>query len=91
MENLDIILLFFGTLVAWFGVEFYRVFTGRPTISEKVRDFHRFWPSIGFLTALVVGLLAGHFFLNPGVPGVQVLGIVAGLGFGLIAGKLWFR
>lgn len=91
MPNLDILILFFGTLIAWFAVEFARVFTGRPTISEKVRDFDRFWPSIGFLTALVMGLLAGHFFLNPGIPGVQAAGVVFAIAFGLIAGKLWFR
>lgn len=91
MENVDIIVLFFGTLAAWVIVEFARVFTGRPTISEKVRDLDAYWPSVGFLTALVFGLLVGHFFLNPGIPALQAAGVAAGLAFGLLAGKVWFR
>lgn len=91
MANLDILILFFGSVIAAFIIEFYRVFTGKPTISEKVRDLDRLWPSAGFLGALVVGLLLGHFFLNPGIPALQAVGVLAGLAFGVLAGKLWFR
>jgi Na+/H+ antiporter NhaC len=87
----DTFILFIVTVVAWFGLEFWRVFRGDITISEQIRNLHKLWPAIGFLAALVVGLLIGHFFFNPDVPLFQLGGIVAGLGFGILAGALWFR
>jgi hypothetical protein len=87
----DTLILFVLSLVAWFTLGIARVVTGRKTISAQVRDLDRIWPSVGFLFALVVALLMGHFFLNPGVPFVQVAGIAVAIAFGLIAGAIWFR
>ncbi len=51
------------TAGAWLGLELWAYMTGRPLITEKVRDWNK---ATGGLVALVfgfvTGLLGGHFF-----------------------------
>ena len=56
--------LFIATVVAWFALEFFFVFRGQPTISERIRNLYAQWPSLGMLAGLAVGLLMGHFFFQ---------------------------
>ncbi len=74
-----------------FALEFYYVFTGQPTISERIRNVNKIWRSLGFLSVLVASMLLGHFFLGPGTPTSDLAGIIAACVFGLIAGAIWFR
>ena len=57
-------ILLIGTIVAWCVVEGIDVVLGRPTISADFRMLARIWPPFGFLMALVLGLLLGHWFFQ---------------------------
>lgn len=61
---MDTFFLFIITVVAWFGLEFWRVGRGDKSISEQIWDLYRRWPTLGMLAGLVVGLLMGHFFFE---------------------------
>lgn len=59
---MDTLILFLATVVAWFGLEFWRILRGDKSISEQVWDLYRRWPTLGMLSGLGVGLLLAHFF-----------------------------
>lgn len=59
---MDTLILFGITVVAWVGLEFWRVLRGDKSISEQVWDLYRIWPPLGMLSGLGVGLLLAHFF-----------------------------
>lgn len=56
--------LFLATCLAWIGLEFGLVFTGRATISARVRALYFADPDTGAFATLVTGLLLGHFFFS---------------------------
>jgi len=61
MENILILLVVL--VIAVFAIfEIFLIMTNRPTISTMIRNAYKNYPPLGFLTALIVGLLLGHFF-----------------------------
>ena len=61
--------LFVLTVVAWFGLEFWFVLRGKPSISGRIWAVYHQWPPLGMLTGLVVGMLLAHFFFGQCGPG----------------------
>lgn len=61
---MDTLILFILTVLAWFGLEFWRVLRGDKSISEQVWDLYARWPALGMFSGLVVGILLGHFFFR---------------------------
>lgn len=86
-----VLVLFLATFAVWFAVEMYCYFTHKPLITTRVRDFYHLWPDIGVLAGIGTGLLFAHFFLQEDVGLAVIVGPAAGLAFGLIAGRLWFK
>jgi len=62
LQQYDIAILFLISAVAWFGLEFLRVFQGRATISGRVWNLRTKSPTLGMLISLGVGMLWAHFF-----------------------------
>lgn len=59
---MDTFALFAVCVIAWFVLEFARIFSGRPSVSSQVKALYDRWPPLGMLTGLVVGILLAHFF-----------------------------
>ena len=59
---METLLLVIATVVAWFAVEFYLLFAHKPTISTRIMELYRRWPTLGLLVGLIFGLLFGHWF-----------------------------
>jgi hypothetical protein len=58
------LILFLITVAAWVALEFWFVFRGQPSISGRIWAANRAWPPLSMFTALVIGLLLGHFFFG---------------------------
>jgi hypothetical protein len=58
------LILFLVTVAAWFALEFFFVFRGKPSISGRIWAANRAWPPLAMFTALVIGLLLGHLFFS---------------------------
>lgn len=51
------------TVIAWLGLEAFLKLTGRPLITDKVREWTRYTGGLpAVLFGLVVGLLSAHFW-----------------------------
>jgi hypothetical protein len=58
------LLLFIVTVLAWFALEAWYLLRGQPSISGRIWAANRAWPPLAMFTALVIGLLLGHFFFG---------------------------
>jgi hypothetical protein len=58
------LLLFIVTVLAWFALEFWYVLRGEPSISGRIWAANKAWPPLAMFTALIIGLLLGHFFFG---------------------------
>lgn len=60
--EITLAILFVITIIVYAIFEIFLILTDRPTISTMVRNAYKNYPPLGFLVALVVGLILGHFF-----------------------------
>ena len=58
------LILFLVTVAAWFALEAWFVARGKQSISGRIWAANRAWPPLAMFTALVIGLLLGHFFFG---------------------------
>lgn len=54
--------IFLSSLLAYAIYESYALLTGHTPITVHVRNGIQTFPKIAFAAAIVIGLLAGHFF-----------------------------
>jgi hypothetical protein len=56
---------FFGVIFLLLAFETWALFTGHTPISDYIRPAVHSYPGYAFVTAVVVGILLGHFLWGP--------------------------